>query len=302
MSFTKSSKPSQIYLYPAGESEHPICLSDERVLGISEDYLSAGEDASYNTWDGLRVSARLYLPSPKLGYKGPRPLVEYVHGGPQGQERPDFTWFSMPLIQYLTLNGFAVFVPNVRGSSGYGMKYMKLVDRDWGGNDVKDHLEGLKHIEKDPRIDSKRRAVVGRSYGGFMTLTLATRFPNMWRAAVDMFGPYDLPKWASRVPPSWMPYIRLVVGVFEKDREMLLEHSPKTYLSNLKSPLMIIQGKNDPRVPEPESAEIVKDLRARGVEVEYLVFEDEGHDVLRFKNRVTCYSKITEFFRKHLGP
>ena len=301
LSFTKANMPSQLYLYPAGGKGPVTRLSDERVLGIPSDYLSAGEDASYATWDGLRVSARLYLPSPKLRYKGPRPLVEYVHGGPQGQERPDFTWFSMPLIQYLTLNGFAVFVPNVRGSTGYGMRYMKLVDRDWGGNDVKDHLEGLKHLEKDARIDSRRRAVVGRSYGGFMTLTLASRFPNMWKAAVDMFGPYDLPKWALRTPPSWMPYIRLAVGDPEKDREMLLEHSPKTYLGNLASPLMIIQGKNDPRVPEPESAEVVADLRKRGLQVDYLVFEDEGHDVLRFKNRVTCYSKITEFFLKHLG-
>ena len=299
LSFTKANSPSQLYLYSPGAGS-AVRLSDERVLGIPADYLSAGEDASYTTWDGLRVSARLYLPSPNLVYKGPRPLVEYVHGGPQGQERPDFTWFSMPLIQYLTLKGFAVFVPNVRGSSGYGMKYMKLVDRDWGGNDVKDHIEGLKQLEKDPRIDSTRRAVVGRSYGGFMTLTLASRFPKMWKAAVDMFGPYDLPKWASRTPPSWMPYIKLAVGDPEKDRAMLLEHSPKTFLGNLESPLMIIQGKNDPRVPEPESSQLVADLRGRGVEVEYLVFEDEGHDVLRFKNRVTCYSKIAEFFLRHL--
>ena len=299
LSFTKANSPSQLYLYPSG-TQSPVRLSDERVLGIPTDLLSAGEDASYTTWDGLRVSARLYLPSPKLEYKGPRPLVEYVHGGPQGQERPDFTWFSMPLIQYLTLKGFAVFVPNVRGSTGYGMKYMKLVDRDWGGNDVKDHLEGLKHLEKDSRIDSTRRAVVGRSYGGFMTLTLASRFPGMWKAAVDMFGPYDLPTWTSRLPPSWMPYIKLAVGDPEKDRDMLLERSPKTYLANLQSPLMIIQGRNDPRVPEPESAQIVDDLRRKGVQVEYLVFEDEGHDVLRFKNRVTCYSKITDFFLKHL--
>jgi len=301
LSFTQANMPSQIYLYPPEKDSSATRLSNEKVLGVPSEYLSPGEDASYNTWDGLRVSARLYLPSPKLGYQGPRPLVEYVHGGPQGQERPDFTWFSMPLIQYLTLNGFAVFVPNVRGSTGYGMSYMKLVDRDWGGNDVKDHLEGLKRLEKDSRIDSKRRAVVGRSYGGFMTLTLASRFPDMWKAAVDMFGPYDLPKWTSRLPPSWMPYVRLAIGDPEKDREMLLERSPKTYLANLTSPLMIIQGRNDPRVPEPESAEIVKDLRSKGVDVEYLVFEDEGHDVLRFKNRVICYSRITEFFLKHLG-
>ncbi len=245
LSFTKANTPSQLYLYPENTNQ-PKRLSAERVLGIHDRLLSEGEDISYTSFDGLRVSARLYLPSKELGYEGPRPLVVYVHGGPQGQERPDFTWFSMPLIQHLTLNGFAVFVPNVRGSTGYGMRYMKYVDRDWGGDDVKDHIEGLKLLEKDPRIDSSRRGVVGRSHGGFMTLTLASRFPGMWKAAVDMFGPYDLPKWASRVPPSWMPYIRLAIGDPERDRDFLLERSPKTYLHQLQCPLMIIQGKHDP--------------------------------------------------------
>ncbi len=300
LSFTKANSPSQLYLYPEN-SNQPRRLSAERVLGVPDRYLSEGEDASYTSFDGLRVSARLYLPSRELGYTGPRPLVVYVHGGPQGQERPDFTWFSMPLIQYLTLNGLAVFVPNVRGSTGYGMRYMKYVDRDWGGDDVKDHIEGLKHLEKDPRVESTKRGVVGRSYGGFMTLTLASRLPSMWKAAVDMFGPYDLPTWASRVPPSWTPYIRLAIGDPEKDRDFLIERSPKTYLHQLQSPLMIIQGKHDPRVPEPESAQLVEDLRRKGVQVDYLVFEDEGHDVLRFKNRVMCYNRITEFFLKHLG-
>ncbi len=300
-SFTKANSPSQLYLYPYDGDGLPRQLSSERVLGIPERFLSEGEDASYKSFDGLRVSARLYLPSQELGYKGPRPMVLYVHGGPQGQERPDFTWFSMPLIQYLTLNGFAVFVPNVRGSTGYGMRYMKYVDRDWGGDDVKDHVDGLEKLKKDPRIDSSRRGVVGRSYGGYMTLTLASRHPSLWKAAVDMFGPYDLPTWASRVPPSWMPYIRLAIGDPEKDRDFLLERSPRTYFDQLKCPLMIIQGKHDPRVPEPESAEIVNDLKRKGVQVDYLVFEDEGHDVLRFKNRVVCYSRITEFFLGNLG-
>src|SRR3989441_343071 len=211
-SFTRANSPSQIYHIPIGEKVAAERLSSEKVLGIPDEYLSAGEDASYTSFDGLRVSARLYLPSSKLGYKGPRPLVEYVHGGPQGQERPDFTWFSMPLIQYLTLNGFAVFVPNVRGSTGYGMRYMKWVDKDF-----------------------------------------------------------------------------------------LVERSPKTYMNQLSAPLMILQGKHDPRVPEPESAQLVKDLRDGGVKVDYVVYEDEGHDVLRFKNRVHCYNTITEFFRRNLG-
>jgi esterase/lipase len=300
-SFTKANSPSQIYRIQAGEKSEAKRLSSEKVLGIPDEYLSPGEDVSYTSFDGLRVSARLYLPSAKLGYKGPRPLVEYVHGGPQGQERPDFTWFSMPLIQNLTLNGFAVFVPNVRGSTGYGMRYMKWVDKDWGGKDVLDHIEGLKQLEKDPRIDSSRRGVVGRSYGGYMTLTLASRHPELWKAAVDMFGPYDLPTWVSRIPPTWQTFFRLTLGDPVKDKDFLVERSPKTYMNRLSAPLMILQGKHDPRVPEPESAQLVKDLREGGVNVEYVVYEDEGHDVLRFKNRVHCYNTITDFFRKKLG-
>jgi len=303
LSFTKASSPAQLYLYPAAPAQKdPTTLSRERVLGIDQKFLSEGEDASYTSFDGLGVSARLYLPSEHLGYESPRPLVLYVHGGPQSQERPDFTWFSMPLIQFLTLNGFAVFVPNVRGSSGYGLSYMKLVDHDWGGNDMRDHLEGLKMLEKDPRVDSSRRAVVGRSYGGYMTLTLVSQHPHLWKAACDMFGPYDLSSFINRLPESWKTYFYLAMGHPEKDRDFLAERSPKTYMKNIRCPMMIIQGRNDPRVIEEESRDVVKDLQARGVDVEFLVFKDEGHDVIKFKNKVLCYTKIVDFFKKHLNP
>ena len=118
-------------------------------------------------FDGL-ISARLYMPSEALGFKGKRPIVYYLHGGPQGQERPDFSWFSMPLIQYLTLKGFAVFVPNVRGSTGYGLSFTKHVDRDWGGQDRLDHVHAMTEIlPRDKRLDVTRTGVVGRSYGGY---------------------------------------------------------------------------------------------------------------------------------------
>lgn len=303
LSFATAKTPSQLYLYPADSaSETPRLLSRERVVGIDQKILSDGEDASFTSFDGLRVSARLYLPSGDLGFKGPRPLVLYVHGGPQSQERPDFTWFSMPLIQFLTLNGFAVFVPNVRGSSGYGLDYMKRVDHDWGGKDVLDQLEGLKALQKDPRIDSTRRAVVGRSYGGYMTLTLAARHADLWKAACDMFGPYDLISFINRLPESWRTYFYLTMGHPEKDKEFLTERSPKTYMKNVKCPMLIIQGRNDPRVLEAESREVAENLKANGVETELLVFEDEGHDVMKFKNKVVCYTRIIDFFKKHLNP
>ena len=258
---------------------------------------------SYNSFDGTRVSARLYLPPKELGFSGPRPLVYYVHGGPQGQERPDFSWFSMPLIQFLTLNGFAVFVPNVRGSTGYGMSYMKQVDRDWGGKDRLDHVHAMtKVLPKDKRIDVHRAAVVGRSYGGYMTLIQVGQHPELWAAACDMFGPYDLLTFSERIPPTWKPYFAIALGDSVKDRDFLVERSPRTRIESLACPLLVIQGKNDPRVVEQESRDLVEHLRRKGKDVEYLMFEDEGHDVLTFENRVQCYNTITEFFRKHLRP
>ena len=276
--------------------------TNERPLGLEPALLSAGEDASFTSHDGLRVSARLYLPSPELGYEGARPLVYYVHGGPQGQERPNFAWFSMPLIQTLTLEGFAVFVPNARGSTGYGMDYMKRVDHDWGGQDRLDHVHAMTEVlPADERVDVSRAAVIGRSYGGFMTLTLAGRHPDLWSGAVDMFGPYDLLTFMDRIPPTWKPYFELAIGHPDRDRDFLVERSPKTYLADVTCPMLVIQGKNDPRVVEQESADVVESLRADGKDVDYLVFEDEGHDVLKLPNKIRCYDTIVQFFHTHLG-
>ena len=299
LSFCTATTPTQLFVLD--EDGTPEQQTNERPLGIDPMLLSAGEDASFVSHDGLRTSARLYLPSPELGYEGPRPLVLYVHGGPQGQERPNFAWFSMPLIQALTLEGFAVFVPNVRGSTGYGMDYMKRVDHDWGGQDRLDHVHALTEVlPNDERVDASRAGVVGRSYGGYMTLTLAGRHPDLWSAAVDMFGPYDMFTFLDRIPPTWKPYFELAIGHPERDKDFLTEISPKTHMDNLACPMLVIQGKNDPRVVEQESADLVEAMRAQGKDVDYLMFEDEGHDVLKLPNKVRCYEAIVDFYKKHL--
>ena len=302
LAFSTATSPCQLYTLEDAGRQNLRQHTRERILGVPAEWLSPGEDASFTSFDGLRVSARLYLPSPALGFEGPRPLVYYIHGGPQGQERPDFTWFSMPLIQFLTLNGFGVFVPNARGSTGYGLSYTKWVDKDWGGQDRLDHVHAMTEVlPKDKRVDVKRSGVMGRSYGGYMTLTLATRHPDLWAAAIDMFGPYDLIKFSERIPESWKPYFELTIGHPERDREFLLERSPRTYIEQIKCPLLVIQGANDPRVIEQESREVVEHLQVAGKEAELLVFEDEGHDVLKFANRVRCYNAITDFYKQHLG-
>ncbi len=303
--FSTATSPTQIYTIEGKDRDRLVRHTNETILGIPQDILSGGEDLSFDSYDGLRTSARLYLPSPKLGFEGPRPVIYYVHGGPQGQERPDFSWFSMPLIEFLTLQGFAVFVPNVRGSTGYGLSYTKYVDHDWGGRDRLDHAYAMQEVlAKDKRLDVSRTGVVGRSYGGYMTLTLAGRHPDLWSAAVDMFGPYDLLTFLERIPPTWKPYFDVAIGNPDvpEEREFIVDRSPKTYIDNLSCPMLVIQGRNDPRVVAEESEDLVAHLQEIGKDVEMLLFENEGHGVEKYDNKVICYNAITDFFKETLKP
>jgi len=305
VAFSTAVSPTQIYTIEGKDRDKLVRHTNESILGIPEEHLSAGEDLSYTSFDGLRVSARLYMPSEELGFTGKRPVVYYLHGGPQGQERPDFSWFSMPLIQFLTLQGFAVFVPNVRGSTGYGLSYTKHVDRDWGGQDRLDHVHAMREVlPDDERLDVSRAGVVGRSYGGYMTLTLAGRHPELWASAVDMFGPYDLVTFLERIPPTWKPYFYVALGNPEKSEDLafLNERSPKTHIENINFPMLVIQGRNDPRVVAEESEDLVEHLQEIGKDVDMLLFENEGHGVEKHENKVICYNSITDFFKETLKP
>lgn len=298
LSFSSATAPSQLYVLEADGAVRR--LTNERPIGIPTEWLSTGESMPYTSHDGLHMAARLYMPAPALGYTGRRPVVFYIHGGPQSQERPDFTWFSMPMIQYLTLNGFAVWVPNVRGSEGYGLARTKMVDHDWGGQDRLDHIAAFDFLRGDERLDMDRVGVMGRSYGGYMTLTLAGRHPERWKAAVDMFGPYNLFTFMERLPATWQTYFYLAVGHPEKEADFLRERSPSTHMHNLACPLLVIQGAHDPRVIERESRDVVEQLRAQGKDVAYVVYADEGHDVITYANKVDCYTRIAQFFSDHL--
>ncbi len=175
------------------------------------------------------------------------------------------------------------------------------MDRDWGGLDRLDHVAAHAHLHADDRLDMARVGVMGRSYGGYMTLTLTGRHPELWQAACDMFGPYNLFTFLERIPETWKTYFYLALGHPERDRELLIERSPSTYLHQLACPMLVIQGRNDPRVRAGESEDVVKELRGQGKEIDFLVFENEGHDVTRYENKLRCYSEIVAFFKRHLG-
>lgn len=281
ISWSSPTKPSRM-----------LRLGEPPVLGAELPGLCPGEARPYRSHDGWTIDARLYRPTGP----GPHPVVFYVHGGPQSQECADFTWFSMPLIQLLVAAGIAVWVPNARGSTGYGLRHMRAVERDWGGADLGDHLAALDRLREDGGLDLGRVGVVGRSYGGYMSLLLLNS--GRFAAGVDMFGPADLVRFFDGIPAPWKPYFQRTVGDPVADRDFLLARSPIHSIGS--KPMLVIQGRNDPRVVPAVSEEVADRARAAGARCELLIYEDEGHDVMKRSNKLHCYDSITDFFRREL--
>ena len=189
---------------------------------------------------------------------------------------------------------------NIRGSTGYGKTYQRLIQRDWGGGDMKDWDHAVKWLHEQDWVDPERIGVFGGSYGGFAMLTCVTRLPDYWAAAVDIVGPSNLVTFAKAVPPTWRRMMKRFVGDPEEEADLLRERSPMTYVENVKTPLLVIQGAKDPRVVKPESDQLVEKLQSLGREVEYVVFEDEGHGFTKRQNEVKAMKLSADWLERHL--
>ncbi len=267
-------------------------VTDSRMGGLYEDDLVDVELVSYPSFDGRKIPAWLYRPD----MDGRVPVVLSIHGGPEAQERPIY----QPLYQYLLSRGIAVLATNIRGSTGYGKSYQRLVQRDWGGGDMQDWEHAVKWLREQDWAEPERIGVYGGSYGGFAVLTCVTRLPQYWAAAVDIFGPSNLVTFAKAVPPTWKRFIARFVGDPETEADFLMERSPITYAENVQTPLLVIQGATDPRVVKGESDQLVEKLESLGREVEYVVFDDEGHGFTKRPNELKAYSLAAEWLEKHL--
>jgi dipeptidyl aminopeptidase/acylaminoacyl peptidase len=249
----------------------------------------------YPTHDGREIPAFLYRP---IG-DGPFPVVLSIHGGPEAQERPMYMYGGF--YQYLLANGVGVLAPNVRGSTGYGSSYQRLIHHDWGGAELKDFDHAVRYLRTLDWVDPKRIAVFGASFGGFATLSCASRLPNLWAAAVSIVGPSNLVTFAKAVPPTWLRLMAKWVGDPETERDFLIERSPITYADDIVAPLFVIQGAHDPRVVKAESDQIVERLRARGVGVRYDVYDDEGHGFTKRANEIKALGDAAAFLIEHLS-
>jgi dipeptidyl aminopeptidase/acylaminoacyl peptidase len=267
-------------------------VTDSRLGGLLEDDLIDAELVSYPSFDGRDIPAWLYRPS----VDGKVPVVLSIHGGPEAQERPVY----QPLYQYLLSRGIAVLATNIRGSTGYGKSYQRLVQRDWGGGDMQDWEHAVKWLRDQDWVEHERIGVYGGSYGGFAVLTCVTRLPQYWAAAVDIFGPSNLVTFAKAVPPTWKRFIARFVGDPETEADFLMERSPITYVENVQTPLLVIQGATDPRVVKGESDQLVDRLKSLGRDVEYVVFEDEGHGFTKRPNELKAYSLAAAWLEQHL--
>ena len=248
----------------------------------------------FTSFDGLSVPAFVYRPAKGTA---PAPVVVQIHGGPEGQSLPAWD----PIKQYLVARGYAVISPNVRGSTGYGRTYHHLDDVRLRLNSVRD-LEALHDwIGADPGLDASRAALYGGSYGGFMVLAGLTFQPERWAAAIDIVGISSFVTFLENTSPWRRQFREREYGSLEHDREFLHEISPLTHIDQLRAPLFIIHGANDPRVPLSEAEQIARILEQKGIRHELAVYGDEGHGLAKLANRLDAYPRAVDFLDEVLS-
>ncbi len=248
----------------------------------------------FTSSDGERIP--YFRVSPREPATGPLPAVLIIHGGPEAQFTPSFN----PLVQFLAAQGWIVLAPNIRGSAGYGRRYLDLDDREKRLDAIRDIAELADHVtHHDDQIDGSRLAVFGGSYGGFAVLSAMTEYPQLWRAGVDIVGISNFVTFL-RNTAAWRRGLREAEYGSLDDISLLERISPINRIEHLTAPLLIIQGDNDERVPLSESLQIYERLQTLGRTVELLRFSDEGHGVTTLENRVSAYSRAADWLKAYL--
>lgn len=288
-----SAAPPDVWLLDRASGEIRQ-LSASSHAGIDLAKLVKPELVRYKAEDGLELSGWLYRPT---GATGPVPYVLSFHGGPEGQERPSFR----SDYQALLASGIGVFAPNVRGSSGFGKKFVNLDNGELRFAGVRDIKASADYLVANGIADPKRLGITGGSYGGYMTMAGVTEFPSLFKAGVNLFGVVNFATFFAKSEP-WMAAISTVeYGDPKTQADLLARLSPIHKLDRIQAALMVQHGANDTNVPVVEAEQIVEAMKARGVPVEYLLFPDEGHGWRKIPNRVKSTTAMVEFFRKHLG-
>jgi dipeptidyl aminopeptidase/acylaminoacyl peptidase len=289
--------PNNLFVYDLATRQVKQ-LTQSLARDIDPDDLVEAQVVRFKSFDGTVIPSIYYKPKgASADHKAP--ALVFVHGGPGGQTRRGYS----AMIQYLVNNGYAVLGINNRGSSGYGKSFFTADDRKHGREPLWDCVEAKTYLASLGYIDPARIGIMGGSYGGYMTLAAMAFRPEAFKAGVDIFGVSNWLRTLESIPPYWESQRKALyeeIGDPVKDKDMLVAASPLFHAAQIRKPLMVIQGKNDPRVIKPESDEIVEAVKKNNVPVDYLVFDDEGHGFRKKKNEAAANAKIVEFLDKHL--
>ncbi len=294
--FTEDDQPFSYYAYDRKKKSGTFLFHNRPDL--AEYSLATMQPISFTARDGLTVHGYLHLP--KGSNEKDLPTVLNVHGGPWHRD----TWGYEPEGQWLANRGYAVLQVNFRGSTGYGKEFLNAGDREWGGKMHDDLVDAVQWAIDEGIADPDRMAIYGGSYGGYAALVGATFTPELFKCAVDIVGPSNLITFIETIPPYWSTYLSLLqkrVGNPETEPEFLKSRSPLFSVDNIKIPILIAQGANDPRVKQSESEQVVAAMKEKGIAYEYMLFPDEGHGFAKPENRLRFYAAAERFLSKHLG-
>jgi dipeptidyl aminopeptidase/acylaminoacyl peptidase len=296
VAFTNDSGPVPYFIYDRASKTGRLLFTSRPEL--SRYRLAPMEPFSFPSRDGLTIHGYLTFP-PGADRRG-LPAVLLVHGGPWARD----TWGFSQRAQWLANRGYLCVQVNYRGSTGYGKAFVNAADREWGGKMHDDLVDAVAFVTGQGWADPARIAIFGGSYGGYAALAGAAFTPGVFCCAIDMCGPSNLKTLIETVPPYWAPTIARFhrrVGDPEKDAGFLWSRSPLSRVGDIRIPLLIAQGANDPRVKQAESEQIVAALEQAGVEHEYLLFPDEGHGLAKPENRLRFHEAAERFLARHLG-
>jgi dipeptidyl aminopeptidase/acylaminoacyl peptidase len=287
--------PPGIWLWRDGNAAELPCEDPMAASGIDRESLIEPVLVEWQSFDGLRIPGWFALPrgpAPEAGF----PAVMWVHGGPAAQTRANFR----PDIQMLLSQGFAVLMPNARGSTGYGRAYMEADEMEKRPDFLEDLAAGRAFLAAQPNIDAKRIGIMGQSYGGWAVLAAVTLQPDLWKAAVDYYGIADFVTLLERTGPWRRDHRAREYGFPETHDELFRKISPIHHIDKVVAPLLLLHGDRDPRVPMHESDQFSEALASRQKQVAYERFTYAGHGFIRPDHRCRVYASVAAHFREHL--
>ena len=290
--------PGDIYTYELSSNKLNKITSNLNSNVNPKDLVNA-EVIRYESFDGLEIPAILYKPH-SASKKNKVPALVWVHGGPGGQSRIGYR----ALIQYLVNHGYAILAVNNRGSSGYGKTFYSLDDLNHGEDDLQDCVWGKKWLQDQDYINPDKIGIIGGSYGGFMTMAAMTFEPEEFKVGVNIYGVTNWIRTLRSIPAYWEStresLYKEMGNPYTEDSLRLYNISPLFHAKNIKNPVMVLQGANDPRVLQIESDEMVQEARDAGAYVEYVLFEDAGHGFIKKEQQIEGNEKILTFLENYL--